>query len=60
MVIFVDNIASFDTMKRIVYCVKLSFIIILVSRARGGLHPSLSADILILSSPSGLLTGKIY
>ena len=36
------------------------YIIIQIVRAKGGLHTFLSADILILSSPSGLLTGRIY
>ena len=61
----VDDIASVDNMKRLqftyTYCVKLNYIIIQVYRAKGGLHTFFkSAYILILSSPSGLLTGIIY
>ena len=55
-------IASVDNMKwlQCTYCVELSYIIIQIWRVKGGLHTFLSAGILILSSPLGLLTGRIY
>ena len=54
-------LASVANMKKdAVYGVELIFIILQLWRARGGPHTSLVADILILSSPLGLLTCRTY
>ena len=57
------TLASIDnTKKNAVYFADFMFIIIQVSGASGGLHISLLANILVSSSPYGLLTvtGRIY